>query len=80
MCRSFFLKKSEDKRSGDTYNNLISPNMQLSSVEITSWRDIPEWIATAVIDFLRKFCTWSFINAMSGVITIHVPSINKAGT
>ena len=42
MCRSFFLKKSEDKRSGDTYNNFISPKMQLSSVEITSWRDIPE--------------------------------------
>ena len=37
-------------------------------------------MAVARIFRRRRFSTWSFISAMSGVITKQVPSIMSAGT
>ncbi len=54
--------------------------MQLSRVVTISLCDIPEYIAAATIPAFRRRFTWSFISAMSGVTTMHVPSFASAGT
>ena len=39
-----------------------------------------EYIAAAIMPRRRRLYTWSFISAMSGVMTIHTPSAARAGT
>ena len=54
--------------------------MQLSMAVIISWRFMPEWMAAARMPRASRCCTWSFIKAIKGVMTMHVPSQAKAGT
>ena len=37
-------------------------------------------MAAALMPFFLRCATWSFINAMSGVMTMHTPSMASAGT
>ncbi|CUQ11724.1 Uncharacterised protein [Segatella copri] len=41
MWRSLVWNNSEERRSGETYRNLISPKIQFSNIRRISWRDNP---------------------------------------
>ena len=41
---------------------------------------MPLYMAAALMPLRRRLNTWSFIRAISGVMTIHVPSMASAGT
>src|SRR5687767_11919763 len=76
----YSLKILVSSRSGETYRNLQLLFPAVSRVFSTSFLVMPEWMKNEVIPFLLRFSTWSFINAISGVITRHRPSIAIAGT
>ena len=67
-------------RSGDTYRNLQLLFAVSSSVCMTSFLVIPEKMENAVMLLRRRFSTWSFINAISGLMTRQIPSFDIAGT
>ena len=80
MCRSLVQNSSDDSRSGDTYKILTAPKTQFSSVaRISSWVS-PVCMAAAAMLRRLRFITWSFMRAMSGVITMHTPVMVSAGT
>ena len=80
MWPSFLRNSSEESLSGDTYSIFTPPKMAFSSVAMTSACIMPEYTAAALMPLLRRLSTWSFIKAMSGVITKHTPGIDRAGT
>ena len=41
---------------------------------------MPAWMANALTPRAWRFCTWSFISAMSGVMTSATPSRMSPGT
>ena len=80
MCLNFVRKKGEESRSGDKYKNFMSPKIQLSRIFTCSLCVCSEDMAYAGMESLRRCSTWSFIRDMSGVMTMHTPSIARAGT
>ena len=54
--------------------------MQFSSVASISSCPMLLFTNAADMPSRRRFATWSFIRAMSGVITMHTPFIAIAGT
>ena len=80
MCFSLMRNCSVDSLSGDTYNKVTPPSTALSRIFSISALCMLLYMAYAFTPLWRRCSTWSFIRAMSGVTTMHTPSMAMAGT
>ena len=84
ICLRMAMFSSFVRLSGATYSSLVTPEVR-SSVTSAIWAFVNEELRKCAMPSFpatkpRMASTWFFINAISGEITMAVPSIRRAGS